>query len=77
MTLTFMPYYPENSDFLRRAQFFVGSLGTIFFVSGYTVYGLMKCFILDSLEKNAYVNRSSPFTTFRLVYFGNKSLSDL
>jgi hypothetical protein len=51
------------------------SFGCMFF--GYLLYIFCGWYWLDSLENEAKEGRSSPFTTFRLVYFGNKELSSL
>lgn len=77
MALTFVENYPKTHEGLRNAQVTVGaiSFGCMFF--GYLFYIFCCSYWLDSLESEAKEGRSSPFTTFRLVYFGNKELSRL
>jgi hypothetical protein len=77
IAITFVPNYSETPADEKKAKIAVGSLGIAVFVLGYLFYLFLRAFYLDYLEENAKANRSSPFTTFRLVYFGNKKLSDL
>jgi hypothetical protein len=75
--ITFVEHYPATADDLINAQSAIGSVGIGCFVFGYLFYIFVKAWYLGHLEEVAYEGRSSPFTTFRLVYFGNKSLKDL
>jgi hypothetical protein len=54
MALTFVIFYPSTPLLTRNAEIAVGSLGVIVFVIGFVIYGMMRCFILDNLDKDAY-----------------------
>lgn len=77
MAITFVENYPETHDDLRKAQQAVGIISLISMGLGYLFYLILGWCILDSLEASAKEGRSSPFTTFRLVYFGHKGFIDL
>lgn len=79
MAITFVEYYPNQSDIdaLNYARRVVGSIGIAFFGLGYIFYFFMHGVYLPYLDRKINALRSSPFTTFRLVYFGNKKLNDL
>lgn len=69
--------YPNNAADMLASQRAIGSLGIIFWVFGYVFYAILKCVILDKLEKSIQDHKVSPYLTYRLVYFGNKTLQDL
>lgn len=75
--LTFVGYYPTNADGIQYAQRVTGSIGVGCFIGGLIFYFILKGLYLPYLDEKVKQLRSSPFTTFRIVYFGNKKLSDL
>jgi hypothetical protein len=77
MAITFIINYPQTTTDTQNVQVAVGSIGIGIFAFGYFFYFLLRAYYLENLEEKAFQGRSSPFTTFRLVYFGNKSLTDL
>ena len=77
IAITFVTNYSNNTSDEKNAKIVVGSMGIGCFVFGYLFYFFLWAYYLDNLEAKAHSKRSSPFTTFRLVYFGNKKLGDL
>jgi hypothetical protein len=75
--LTFVKYYPTTLSGVKNADIALGSVGIGIFVFGFLFYFFLRAYYLDYLAKKAIEGRASPFTTFRLVYFGNKGLNDL
>lgn len=77
MGITFVPNYSQTTKEIENAKIAVGSIGILCFVFGYLFYIFLKWFYLKYLEKKLHKKRSSPFTTFRLVYFGGRTLDSL
>lgn len=77
MAITFVHNYPQTAKELENAKIAAGSMGIACFVFGYLFYIFLKAFYLNYLEKKLHEKRSTPFTTFRLVYFGGRSLDSL
>lgn len=75
--ITFVEYYPADADELKYARRVTGSIGVGIFIGGYMFYFILKGLYLPYLDEKVRQLRSSPFSTFRIVYFGNKQLNDL
>jgi hypothetical protein len=72
MAVTFVENYPDTHEGLRQAQRILGGVAIGWFVFGYLCYTVIANCWLGYLKRRAEEERSSPFTTFRLIYFGNK-----